>query len=283
MSRQFFEDTAISRYDEILNQFKNLAINRFQWDNLPTGLDSEILETMLIERGQLFCFKRDNGGITILPCVGTKKINIYGQFDEFEVMGMNGYRKNVKIEEGIRIKNNPIASPDINNLEVYAKRIDDIEMTQDVNTFQQNIPKIILSDENGKLTAKNLIGNMRKFKFVIFGKKSLGSQLTQNEVLDTTAPFLLDKLQDQKNNLINEVLTFLGINNHNSDKKERLIVDEVNANNDFISINLDLMYDLRIKACNEINEKFGTNITVKKREVEENGEIYNNIGGNNRK
>ena len=42
------------------------------------------------------------------------------------------------------------------------------------------------------------------------------------------------------------------------------------------------MFDLREKACKEINEKFGLNITVKKREVEQDGEVYNNSRGDNR-
>jgi hypothetical protein len=40
------------------------------------------------------------------------------------------------------------------------------------------------------------------------------------------------------------------------------------------------MYDLREKACNEINKKFGFDIKVEKREVEKtDGGIHNNIRG----
>ena len=101
-------------------------------------------------------------------------------------------------------------------------------------------------------------------------------------MLDTQAPYLLDKLQDYKNELRSELLTFLGINNNNIVKKERLITDEVNANNELISIMLDLMYDLRKKACEEINNKFGLNITVNKREVKEDGEVHSNSRGTDR-
>lgn len=270
-----YNDSAICRYDEILADFKNLAINRFEWENLPQGLNGEILEEMLIERGQVFCFKRSNGGIVILPCTGSKEINVYGQYENFNIMGLNGkFVETVNADEGIRIKNNPLATPNINNLEIYAKRINDVEMTQDVNLFQHNIPKIVLSDENGKLTAKAIIQQVKKFKMVILGRTSLPSQLSTSEVLDTSAPYLLDKLQDHKNNLINEVLTYLGINNNNSDKKERLVVDEVNANNEFVNINLDLMYDIRKTASDEINKMFDLNIKVSKREVEQNGTIH---------
>ena len=57
-----------------------------------------------------------------------------------------------------------------------------------------------------------------------------------------------------------------------------MIVDEVNANNDFILVNLDHMFDEREKAVKEINKKFGLNIKVEKREVN-NGEVYINNSG----
>jgi hypothetical protein len=64
-------------------------------------------------------------------------------------------------------------------------------------------------------------------------------------------------------------------NNNDNIKKERQIVDEVNANNEYIKSMLDLMFDLRVQFCKEVNEKFGKNIKVTKKEVEKNG-IGNN-------
>ena len=63
---------------------------------------------------------------------------------------------------------------------------------------------------------------------------------------------------------MNELMTWLGLNNANTEKKERLIVDEVNSNNMHILMNLDLEYKNREKACKEINERFGLNIKVTK-------------------
>lgn len=284
MSNDLYEEGAESRYTEILNDFKNLAITRFKWNNLPLGLTSERLETMLMTRGQVFAFKRKEGTLTILPCTGTNQINIYSEFTAYNVIGDGGFTQTVNAEDGVRIKNNPVASGNLSNLEIFAQRVDNTERTQDVNLFQQNIPRVILSDENGKLTAKKLLEHMKKFKFAIFGKKSLPTQVNSTEVLDTTAPYLLDKLQDHKNNLINEVLTSLGINNFNSDKKERLVVDEVNANNDLISIMIDLMYDLRVEGCKLINEKFKPDkpLSVEKREVNINGSQHNDTGEDNK-
>ena len=283
LSRHSFEDGAISRYDYLLQEFINLAINRFTWENLPVGMTSEQMEFLLINHGQLMCFNDKYYGTLILPCMGTSDINVYGLPTEYRVIGENGkYNKTINIEDGVLIRNNPLGTCDIPTLEVFAKRIDDVEMTQDVNLFQQCIPKLILTDEDSKLTAKNIINKIRKFKFVIFGKRTLVNNIKTSDVLDTSSPYVLDKLQQQKTDLKNELLTYLGINNNNNIKKERMIVDEVNANNEYTAINLDLMYDLRKKACDEINKKFGLNIKVEKREVDQIGKNYSDTRGDNR-
>jgi len=61
---------------------------------------------------------------------------------------------------------------------------------------------------------------------------------------------------------MNEFFTFLGINNVNSDKRERLITNEVDANNEQIEFSAKIMLDSRKKACEKINKMFNLNIDV---------------------
>ena len=68
---------------------------------------------------------------------------------------------------------------------------------------------------------------------------------------------------------MNEALTFLGINNANTDKKERLITDEVKANDEQLFVARQVMLNARKMACKEINEMFGLNIDVEFRGEEE--------------
>ncbi len=269
-------DSAIDRSMELKDYYLNLAINRFNWEGLPYGLTSEQLEFMLIQYGTLIGFKDNLRGLLILPCYGTSQYNVYGLPTKYRVCSLNGkYNETVDIDNGVLLKNNPLGVQEYSTLEIFAQRINDIERTQDVNLFQQNIPKLLLTDEDGKLTVKNIIKKLKEFKFVIIGRNTLSKSITKNDVLDTSSPYLLDKLQEQKEDLKNELLAYLGINNNsNVKKKERMVVDEVNANNEFTSINLDLMYDMRKKFVEEFNAKFGTNIEVEKREVEEDGEVH---------
>ena len=241
MSRGQFEDKALSRYDELLNEFTNLAINRFSWENLPVGLTSEQMEFLLIRHGQLMCFNDKMYGTLILPCYGTKDINVYGLPTQYNVYGENGkYNEYISVDDGVIIRNNPLGTSDFPTLEIFAKRIDDVEMTQDVNLFQQCIPKLVLGDEDSKLTMKNLIDQIKKYKFAIFGKKSLVNNITTSDVLDTSSPYILDKLQQQKTDLKNELLTYLGINNNNNVKEKinNFVARYGNKYNNYATINL---------------------------------------------
>ena len=57
-------------------------------------------------------------------------------------------------------------------------------------------------------------------------------------------------------------MTFLGVGNAKQDKKERLVADEVNANNEQIETSRYSMLQARQDACKQINEMFGLNVSV---------------------
>ena len=61
---------------------------------------------------------------------------------------------------------------------------------------------------------------------------------------------------DYKKEIWNEALTYLGINNILVDKKERLIQDEANSNNELINLNLQSFLAPRQEACKQFNELF---------------------------
>lgn len=228
-----------------------------------------------MQHGQVMFFK-ENGVFIVLPSYGVGRYDIYNEPINYNVIG-NNYNRTIDRDDGVIIRNNATASNDFDDLVLFAERINEVEQTMDINLNAQKTPFVVLCDEKERLTFKNIMNQVHKFKYAIFGSKKLS--LNSIDVLQTKSDFLLDKLQDHKNSLMNELLTFLGINNNNTDKKERLLVDEVNANNEFILVNIEHMYEERKLACDLINEKFGLNITVERREVNVYGSIHNGIEG----
>ena len=110
----------------------------------------------------------------------------------------------------------------------------------------------------------------------IFGDKD---QLNEGllRAVKTDAPFIADKIMDYKKEIWNEALTFLGINNIMVDKKERLITDEANSNNELINLNLQSFLAPRQEACRQFNEKFGFTDTDKEISVRVRSDLHNII------
>lgn len=248
----------------IFDYFSTLVLNRFKWTNLPQSLEGRFIEKALYNNGQAFFYKDEKLGYVCLPCEDCSELNIYGEPLAVKVFG-HGFSKIVPISDGVRILDNDRATPPIVHINYYVNVLNEITHTIMMNLRQQRFPFIIPTTKETELTVKNIFNKMDELEPVIFTDKTLSEDIHGKEgikVLNTGVPYLLDKLQDFKNDITNELYTLLGINNANTDKKERMLVDEVNVNNVSIMTSLDLAFKTRKDAVKEINKKFGLNISV---------------------
>ena len=97
------------------------------------------------------------------------------------------------------------------------------------------------------------------------------------KAINTEAPFIADKVMDYKKEIWNEALTYLGINNIMISKKERLITDEANSNNELINMNLQSFLIPRQEACKQFNKKYGLEGTKKEISVRVRSDLINII------
>lgn len=248
----------------LFNLLKLLTINRFKWENLPDGLESRHIEEALFHTGQIAFYEDRIYGLLALPCSSAGVLNIYGDPTEFVLTG-HGFTKHINKKDCVRILNNDTATPSIIHVKYYTEYISNLETLMNDNMRQQRYPFIVTTTKQSEFTMKNLMQQIDNGEDAIFVDERLsnGGDIGIN-VLNTGAPFLLDKLQEHKNDVMNELMTWLGLNNANTDKKERMLVDEINVNNAHILMNLDLEYKNREKACEEINKRYGLNIKVVK-------------------
>ena len=253
-----------------------IALSIFKWENLPNGINERWIEKYLFDIGECMFFKDQILGFRVSKSID-KGINIYGEpIDlEPESTGLTEPKTYKNGIDAVLIKNNDLSIPTLPTLQLYAYRLADLTRTQDVNITAQKTPILIITSDRQKLTMKNVFNQWSGNEPVIYGDKEMN--IDGVKVLKTDAPIVFDKIQIQKHQLWNEVMTFLGVNNANQDKKERLVDDEVQANNEQVKICLDVMLKARQSACSEINRIFGTNIKVSARiGVESNIDELNN-------
>lgn len=258
-------------YIDYLDRLKLLAVSLFKWKGLDdvAGFGaSRFLELSLYENGRACFVKDESKGYLALKVNPTDKLNVYNL--PVKVLAWSiGYNKTYDFDNIVYIMNNELELPTSNTLSLFAYRLYETERTIDVNLIAQKTPVLIEGDTKTILTLKNVYMQYSGNTPFIFGNKQFDISNKLN-VLKTDAPYLVDKLELHKHEIWNEALTYLGIDNANTDKKERLITDEVESNNDLISYYLNCFYKTRKQACDLINKKYKLNI-----EIELNKEITN--------
>ena len=244
-------------YIDYLNRLRLLATSLFTWENLDevAGFGaSRFLEQSLFDNGRACFVKDDELGFMVLKVNPSDKLNIYNL--PTRVMAWSiGYEKNYDFDDVVYIMNNELQLPTSQTINLIAYRLYETERTIDTNLIAQKTPILIEGDTKTILTLKNVYMQYSGNTPFIFGNKQFDISNKLN-VLETDAPYLIDKLTIHKHELWNEALTYLGIDNANTDKKERLITDEVESNNDLINFYLNCFYKTRKQACELINEKF---------------------------
>lgn len=291
-----FIDSAVlnnETYFDYVERFKKIALSVFEWVNLPESMNAIWLEKCLYYYGQCAFLKDKKYGFINTKCCSNGKVNLYGlptslNCYSFEyqtsrklytglIDGLTDLQKEQRqYYECILVQNNWERIPTAGTMELFAYRLYEAEQTAMVNIKAQKSPVIILVNENQRHTMEQLYDQINGNRPAIFGDKD-NLKDSQIKALNTEAPFVADKIMDYKKEIWNEALTFLGINNIMVDKKERLITDEANSNNELINMNLQSYLAPRQLACKQFNEKFGLIGTDKEISVRVRSDLHNII------
>lgn len=245
------------------DRLKMLAVSLFTWKNLDkhAGVGaSRFLELSLYEEGRGVFIKDEKLGYMALKVNPNDKQNVYQLPTRITAWSI-GYNKQFDFDNVVYIMNNELEKPTMEFMELFAYRLYETERTTDINLNAQKTPVLIEGDTKTILTLKNVYMQYSGNIPFIFGNKQFDISNKLN-VLKTDAPYIIDKLDVHKHQIFNDALTVLGINNANTDKKERLITNEVESNEQLITYYLNCFYKKRKEACDLINEKFGLDISI---------------------
>lgn len=248
--------------NDYYDRLRTIGLSLFEWENLPDSCNARFLEQTLYTYGRALFIYDDELGHLNMRCTPSGQLNNYDEPVSYNAYS-TVYSKDFKREDCVLIRNNLLERPTDNSIVLFATRLTEAERTIDTNIKAQKTPVLIRCDDKDRLTMKNLYKNYEGNEPFILGAKSL--DVDSLKVLKTDAPFVADKLQIYKQQIWNEALTFFGINNVHTEKRERLITDEVNANNEIISINAQAMLLTRKEACKLINEMYDLDVSVKLR------------------
>lgn len=251
-------------YLQYYNRLTELAISMFEWKNLPETVDPRYLEMCLFSDGMCVFFNDEVLGFLALQVAIGGQLNVYRIPIERRAYASNGYQMNLTEENSVIIFNNYLHTNSMLDVEMFSKRLYNLDRAIDVNANAQKTPILIQCDESQRMTMKNLYKQYEGNEPFIFGSKAL--DVNGLKVLQTGAPYVADKLYELKVQYWNEALTYLGISNINTTKKERMITDEVTRNQGGVVASRYSRLESRRQACKQINNMFGLDIWCDYRE-----------------
>lgn len=260
-------------YSDYYYRLSLLARSVFKWENLPNGINEKWIEKYLFNEGCCMFFCDDIKGYMIARTTANGSLNEYDEPTKLTPVFNNSCggqisKSYINNKDAVLICNNDLYLPTRNTIDLYALRLTVIQRSIDANVSAMKMSNLIKCSERQKQSYKQAFNQWNEFEPLIITDKDMEIQ-DSFEVLKTDAPVVFDKLQLQKNAVWNEIMTFLGINNANMDKRERLVDDEVQANNEQIVLSAYTMLKAREIACKAINDIFGLNISVKVRKPQE--------------
>lgn len=238
---------------DYFNRMRLIATSLFTWKGLDDiGGNSRFMEKVLFEDGRAVFVNDPELGYLNVRVNPSDTLTIYELPSKIEAWSL-GYHKKFLFDDVVYIMNNELQLPTTSTIELFARRLYETERAIDVNLKNTKTPIMFECDPKSVVTMKNLMMKFDGNEPFVFGNKGISEKVN---AIYTNAPYLIDKLELHKHNIWDEFLTFIGINNANTDKKERLITAEAESNNDLINYYLNCFYKTRKKACDEINDKF---------------------------
>ena len=144
----------------------------------------------------------------------------------------------------------------------FINKIIDVEQTIGMNLFSHRMPRMIVCSPEDRERVKDLMEKIER------GEKQL--YLSANDVnaiknvlgSGEGGSYIIDKLKQYEQTLINEALTFLGTNNVPIEKAERLITSEANSNNQLIKQCGDCFLDTIKDSCEDVTNILGFPLSV---------------------
>lgn len=247
------------------NRLVDLCISQFEWINLPPTCDRRFLELTLMADGMAVFFRDEIMGYLALQCMISGPLDVYRIPILRRAYASNGYQMPLDNLNSVLIFNNSLRTNSQLDIEMYAWRLYEVQRAIDINIKLQKTPKIIKCSENQRLTIINLFKQYDGNYPFIFGDKTL--DLKGLESLDIAAPYVADKLMVIKQQIWDEAMTYLGIANTNTSKRERLNTSEISVGMGDVEAQRYTRLMEREAACERINDMFGLKVEVKYKQI----------------
>lgn len=226
--------------DNYMADFSMLFHNAVSVKDLPNDLPKRYLLRILLTKGGIAYDKETK---LYLPFV-EKGIDVYGLPQSYDLIGFNGYiLSDRKPEDVVILRANDLKYPiEQYLLQQTAKLVEyDLAIEQNLESVKtMTIAEV--SDESQLLSLANELQAKRLGATVVVKNKN-SMQGAEIKVSKTGAEYLVDKLRQDRKEVLNETLSKIGINVANTDKRERVQNAEIRASQGYALDSLSCLFE----------------------------------------
>lgn len=250
-------------------QLMGKCLSRFTWEGLPNGIDPRFIEATIFNNGySVFYFDTLFKMFMAMPAAISGPLDIQDNPTGYRITRNGVYSREVSASDSVCIWGNQVREPEIDLVISYAARLAQIDRTIEIDLLNERNPMIVACSQDQRLTIQNLISKIYDGEPVVWGTENISMDnlanmmgvfpLNQNAGTGAVSSI---KHMESKSKIWGEALTMLGIMNVNSEKRERMVVEEAAANSGQVLASRESFMKPRQLACEQINEKFGLEVS----------------------
>ena len=229
----------MSKYDypELNYQQKNFIMRRWWAEGNVACIRADLTNEPLAGLIKDDVVKLGSNQLLFVPWAPAGLYNIYDYVIDARAINKRGVKfipeKALEVDKDIVIgyaqKNKKSV---YSSIEAKLYELVDVEMKKRLARKAQAQPWLFAFSDEDREQAKKLQEQLENDNPYLFMPLS---EVNNAKAFTSGAPYIVDKLEQDRQKIENDILTILGVNNVGiGEKKEHLIVDEVNANNEDI-------------------------------------------------
>ena len=256
------------------NYLLKKLFGRFTFSGIPDGWDEDYMLEVLFLNG-FFTITDTEAGILPLKC-GLTGINVFEKPTSVIVANpvLGNFERTIDVN-CVVIQLQPNYEGVYNMINRYSTLLAMCDSSIAVNLMNTKAAHVFGATNKAQAeTFKKMYDEISCGKPAVFMKDGL------NEENFFTMPvkqyFIANDVQLLKRKIVTEFLTEIGINNTNTDKRERLTDDEVNANNLEVSANIQCWIDNVGWGIDKANQMFNLNLKFVVRDFDGKLEVNEN-------
>lgn len=260
--------TSNSSFSFYYRQLYMKIFSVFRFNELPEIQDKDFLQETLFREGVMVGFTPRNSAFPILMNGSPTGYNMFYHPSQFIVANpvLGNYTLTIGVD--CELLDLGHVNGDFYSFEPlvvrYASLLASIDGSLNMTLMNSRVAQVFTSDSNATLkTMQKVYDDVSEGKPAVFLAKGLRDDVEMkpyfNNVKNT---YIGTELLQDRQTIMNQFLTEIGINNANTQKRERLITAEADSNQGEVKAIVDEVLD-RMNICfDKINAMFGTNMSV---------------------